>query len=271
MQYKLNLSIIIVTCITIALGLGTALAGLLSGKLYQGNSVSLVAQGKGQDLVTAVIAVPAAIIVLVFAVRGSYKAQLALAGLIGYFLYTYASYLFLWKFNNLFLAYAAAFSSSLFAFILLMLRLFRTAPGLRLSRTPAVYCSVLLFLVAAALLLMWINQVASAMQGKPVPIITDTDGHPVIQGLDLGVIVPAAILVGVMLLQRSHAGMVWLPVLLVKGLTMGLAIVSMTMYMAKAGTPDTAGMVMFSILSVLFLTGLVWVFTALNVGKTAVG
>lgn len=266
MHYKLDVSIIILTCAIIVLGLGTALAGLLSGKLYSGNSVSLIAQGKGQDLVTAVIAVPAAIIILVFAVRGSYKAQIALAGLVGYFLYTYASYLFLWKFNNLFLGYVAAFSSSLFAFILLMLRLFRGDAELTLARTPAVYCSVLLFLVAAALLFMWISQTVSAMQGKPVPIITDTDGHPVIQGLDLGVVVPAALLVGVMLLQGSHPGLVWLPVLLVKGLTMGLAIVSMTIYMARAGTPDSAGAVIFSVLSLLFLIALVWVFTTMKVG-----
>jgi hypothetical protein len=271
MQYKLDMSIIILTCVIIVLGLGTALAGLLSERLYQGNSVSLIAQGKGQDLVTAVIAVPATILLLVFAARGSYKAQLALAGLIGYFLYTYASYLFLWKFNNLFLGYVATFSSSLFAFILLMLSLFRTASGLTLARAPAVFCSVLLFLVAGALLFMWLSQVFSAMQGKSVPILTDTGGHAVIQGLDLGVLVPAAILVGVMLLKGSSAGLVWLPVILVKGLTMGLAIVSMTIFMARAGTPDSAGAVIFSVLSVLFLGGLVWVFTALKVGETAAG
>ncbi|MFP4563420.1 MAG: hypothetical protein ACLFRY_08920 [Spirochaetia bacterium] len=271
MEYKLDSTLVILTCIIIVLGLGTALAGLFSDRLYQGNSVSLIAQGKGQDLVTAVIAVPATIIILVLAARGSYKAGLALAGLIGYFLYTYASYLFLWKFNNLFLAYTATFSSSLFGFILLMLRLFRTAPGLALPRGPAVFCSVLLFLVAAALLFMWLSQVASAMQGESVPILTDTDGHAVIQGMDLGVIVPAAVIIGVMLLQGSTAGLVWLPVLLVKGLTMGLAIVTMTIFMARAGTPDSAGMVIFSVLSVLFLAGLVWVFTALKAGEAAAG
>lgn len=267
MEYRLNLPVIVLTIVVAALGLITALAGLLTKDLYAGNSVSMIAQGKGQDLVTAAIAVPATIIILVFAIQGSFKAQLALAGLLGYFLYTYASYVFAWKFNNLFLAYVAAFSGSLFGFILIMAQLTGFAGRLSAARPPIVYSSILLFLVAAALLFMWLSQIAQAMQGKAVPIIADTEGRLVIQGLDLGILVPMTIVIGVMLLQGVPTALVWLPVLLVKGLTMGLAIVSMTIFMARAGTPDQTGAVIFSVLTLLFIIGFVWVFASLKVGE----
>jgi hypothetical protein len=271
MDYRLGLSVTVLTLAVTALGLVTALAGLFAKDLYVGNSVSMIAQGRGQDAVTLFIAVPVTIVVFIFAARGSVKAQLALAGMLGYFLYTYASYVFAWKFNNLFLAYVAAFSGSLFGFIIIMVRLYSIATESSAPRPPLVAGSVLLFLVAAALLFMWLSQIAQAMQGESVPILADNDARPVIQGLDLGIIVPTALLIGILLLQGSQIALVWLPVLLVKGLTMGLAIVTMTIFMARAGTPDTMGAIIFAVLTLLFTGVLIWVFVSMRVGETVAG
>ena len=257
-------SVTVLTLLSIVLALVTSLAGLLFPELYEGNSVSITAQGHGQDLITAVIAVPAALVVLWLALRGSWKAQPALAGFLGYFLYTYALYVFAWKFNVLFLVYVAAFSVSLFGFILLMLRLTDGGSTFTAPKAPITAGVILLLLIAAALLFMWISQIVLAMQGKSVAIISDTDGHPVIQGLDLGVIVPTAALVAVMLLRGSKTALVWLSVLLVKGLTLGLAIVSMAVFMARAGVPDLGGAVIFIVMTILFAAVLVWTFSTLR-------
>ena len=86
--------------------------------LYKLDSVSAVAQGKASDVVTLILAVPMLVISLLFSLKGSFKAKLLLSGTLGYFLYTYMSYTFLWMYNPLFLIYVALMSSSLFAFIL---------------------------------------------------------------------------------------------------------------------------------------------------------
>ena len=64
MMYRFGVPVTVLTFCVTALGLATALAGLFVKDLYIGNSVSMIAQGRGQDLVTAAVAVPLTIIFL---------------------------------------------------------------------------------------------------------------------------------------------------------------------------------------------------------------
>jgi len=85
--------------------------------LYRYDSVSFAAQGVAQDAVTLIVAVPLLVAATIMAVRGRLAGHLLLSGVLGYFLYTYASYLFGVAYNQLFLLYAALVALSLFAFI----------------------------------------------------------------------------------------------------------------------------------------------------------
>lgn len=86
--------------------------------LYYYETVSTAAQAIAQDVVTLLVGIPLLIIALVLYKKGSLRGQLLLAGTLGYFLYTYASYTFGAAYNVLFLLYVSLFSLSLFAFIL---------------------------------------------------------------------------------------------------------------------------------------------------------
>jgi len=259
-------SIIVLSGIIIVLGAVLSLVGILVADVYEGNSASIVAQGKGQDLFTIMIAVPALIGALIFSLRGSLRAELAIAGLLGYFLYTYFSYAFLLQFNKWFLAYVAAFSCALFSFVLILNRLTRVVPKMMtLPRAPLSAGAVLLILLGVALLFMWLSQLIPAMQGKSVRVIEESGGKPVIQALDLGIIVPAAIVIAVMVFRQNPIGAVWLMVFIVKGITMALAIVAMTIFMARAGTPDVGGAIVFSVFGALFLGVFIWLFVSMRV------
>jgi len=262
----MSVPIVVLSGIIVVLGAVLSLVGIFVDDVYEGNSASLIAQGKGQDLVTLMLAVPALIVALIFSLRGSLHAELAVAGLLGYFLYTYFSYAFLLEFNKWFLAYVAAFSCSLFSFVLILVRLMKAAPDrIAVPQAPLNVGAILLILLGVALLFMWLSQLIPAMQGRSVRVIEESGGKPVIQALDLGIIVPAAMVIAIMVFRHNPGGVVWLSVFLVKGITMALAIVSMTFFMARAGTPDTGGAVVFSVFSALFLGVFIWLFVSMRV------
>jgi hypothetical protein len=75
---------------------------------------------------------------------------------------------------------------------------------------------------------------AFALTGEP-PYGLETYATLVIQALDLGVIVPAAFLVGVLWLRRSPYGYLLTPVLLIKAFTMSAALTAMIIGMLNAG------------------------------------
>src|SRR5215208_1522571 len=68
-------------------------SGLFVEGLYR-DPPSLVAQAIGQDLVTLVVALPALVISAILASRGSARGHLVWLGVLGYVLYTYATYAF---------------------------------------------------------------------------------------------------------------------------------------------------------------------------------
>ena len=254
--------------IILILGAILSLAGLLIEDIYSGNSLSLTAQARGQDLVTLCIAVPALLAVLVASLRGSIRGTLALAGLVGYFLYTYASYAFMNHFNVWFFAIVAAFSCSLFAFVVLLARLTRDLPALiSTPKVPLRACAVMLLFVGAAVLALWLAQLLPALSGGSSRVLEESGGKPVIQALDLGVFVPAAVLAAVLVVRGRPTGVVWVTVLRVKGLTLALGVVSMTLFMARAGTPDWGGAVIFSLFSLLFLGSMIWLFSVLKLSR----
>jgi hypothetical protein len=88
--------------------------GLLLPGLYRDNAF-VQTTWLGNDAVTLFLAVPILVTALVFARRGSLRAQLIWLGALDYMLYNYAFYLFGAAFNAFFLIYAALLGLSIFA------------------------------------------------------------------------------------------------------------------------------------------------------------
>ncbi|PLR75213.1 hypothetical protein CU633_22240 [Bacillus sp. V3-13] len=91
----------------------------LYGKgIYKNDSASGAEQEIAQDIVTLALGIPLLAISLYLTRRESIRGRLLLAGTLGYFLYTYASYSFLTTYNSCFLLYVILMSASFFAFLL---------------------------------------------------------------------------------------------------------------------------------------------------------
>ena len=89
--------------------------------IYRYDSLLVGAGFRGVDAVTLFLGVPLLVTSAVLYRRGSFRGALLLAGTLAYFLYNYASMALSAAYNDLFLVYVALFSTSLFAFILVLM------------------------------------------------------------------------------------------------------------------------------------------------------
>jgi hypothetical protein len=222
--------------------------------LYSYDTVSSAAQAKANDLVTLVLGLPLLAVSTWLAFRGSLRGRLLLTGTLGFFLYTYISLAFLAAFNALFLVYTALYSLSLFAFILSMMTFdLETLPGKFSERLPRGWIAGVLFLIGAFLLLAWLGRILPPILQNQTPLLENATTM-VIQAMDLGLILPLAVLAGILLLRRSAWGYLLASVALMKGMTMGIAVSAMGINMALQGVPDSLGILIpFMIITLLNL------------------
>jgi hypothetical protein len=133
------------------------------------DAAPLLLQLYGQDLVTLVVAAPALTVTTYLAARGSLRGYVGWLGVVGYLLYTYASYAVMTAFNELYLVYVALFGLTLYAFVGGLLRL--DAPALRRAvddRSTRPYLGFLLG-TTALVALAWLSDVVPAVLTGTVP------------------------------------------------------------------------------------------------------
>lgn len=230
--------------------------------LYFYDTVSSAAQMRGNDLITLVVGLPLLAVSAWLAFRRSLRGQLLLSGTLGFFLYTYLSMSTLTAYNALFLVYVAAFTLSLYAFILSLLAIdLKTLPEHFSPRLPRGWIAGTLFAVGGFLGLAWLGRILPPLLQGGTPALENTTTL-VIQTLDLSLIVPLAVLAGVLLLRRSAWGYLLASVAVLKGLTMALAVSTMGVNMVLAGVPDSPAI----LIPFLLLTALNLVMTVLLLG-----
>ena len=222
--------------------------------LYYYDTVSSVAQTKANDLVTLVLGLPLLAISTWLAFHGSLRGRLLLTGTLGFFLYTYISMAFLAAYNALFLVYTALYSLSLFAFILSMMSIdLGTLPEKFSERLPRRWIAGLLFFVGGFLSLAWLGRILPPILSDQTPLLENATTM-VIQAMDLGLILPLAVLAGVLLLRRNAWGYLLASVALMKGMTMGIAVSTMGINMSLNGVPESLGILIpFMVITLLNL------------------
>lgn len=210
---------------------------MISGQgLYRYDSINYAAQAKGQDVVTIVLTLPLLASSTWFAFRGSLRGRLLLTGTIGYFLYTYAMMVFGMAFNELFLVYVALFILSLYAFILSMMSFnLDELPQHFSERLPRRGIAIELFAAGGFLLLAWLSRIVlPTLQNQP-PVGLENTTTLVVQGMDLGIIVPLTFLSAILLLRRNPWGYLLASVALLKFVTYATAVSAMALSMVLAG------------------------------------
>lgn len=223
--------------------------------LYKLDSVSGASQEIAQDIVTLLIGIPLLIVASIFAARGSLRGKVLLSGTLGYFLYTYSAMTMLTTYNEFFLLYVALMSLSLFAFVLSLMSIdLGTLPAHFTDRFPRRTVAGFAVFLGVMLLLLWLRLIVppllSGEGASTAPAGLDSYTTLVIQAMDLGLIAPTAILTGVLLFRRSAWGYLLSCVVLVLGMTMGAALLAMSVGQVLAGVSvDPVGIALFAALS----------------------
>lgn len=204
--------------------------GLLIDGLYRDSDFYKTAW-LGNDIITLAVAVPMLIAATYHTNRRSQRAQLVWVGSLAFMIYNFAFYLFGAAFNKFFLLYAALFAATFYSLVL-------GFSGLNIKeiskkfheKTPVRPIAVYLILISVPLAVIEGGQCVGFIFTDNLPQIPS-----LILALDLAVIVPNSALAAILLWQRKPWGFVLGAVMLVKGLTYGLVLMSGTSLIAVRG------------------------------------
>jgi hypothetical protein len=242
----------------------------LYGKgIYHNDSVSGASQIRAQDFVTLIIGIPFLVVSLLLSNKNSLKGKLLLTGTLGYFLYTYVSYTFLITYNNYFLIYVILMSLSFFGFILnFTSKDFKEIKNHFSVKFPRKYIGILNILTGIFICFLWLDSIISSFGKAPAQLEHYTT--LVIQGLDLGFIVPLAILSGFLLIRDKSFGYLLSTVIIIKGVTILLAIGMMIIFMALSGVNvPIIQIIVFPLLALLYLINLFLVLKNVSLNSRA--
>ena len=267
-DYRLILSISVVLILTIMI---SVIIGLLKGKaIYKKEIPSIIAQLYAQDIVTLFI-MPLYIYSLILLYNDSIYESILIAGIAGYLLYTYASYSFFCYFNKLFLINVTAFSLSLLVFVLGAIQLIDVMNNTDLNSNHLLVGGGIWFIIIGCFILfLWLSQLLPAtIKDAHVAILDESQGKLTIQALDLGLLAPAWIVFGILLISGNDNNYVqaWFFILLAKGMTLGLAVTIMAINQTREGYPNKPGILIFSFLSFIQILLFLWVLLEVNVSE----
>jgi len=222
--------------------------------VYAFNPERVVAEGVGWDWVTLLFAVPALLVALPSVGRGSLRARLVTLGILGYFVYQYLMYSVFWAFGPLFVPFIVIYAASAAAIVWIASTIeIADLPGRFSNRVPRRTMAAVSTVMALMLVLMWSQRIAAAYRGDwetagllGMPTLT-------VQALDLGIVVPLAILTSVLIWKRHRWGYLLAPVFAVKGVTMAGAICAMLISAAIVeGTLEVGSFAIFGTATLLF-------------------
>ncbi len=290
---KTNTSLIVASLLVAVLAAVSAGAGLFwptdgapfSFTTLRGSEVEIYGSGlyrydaafrapifRGTDAVTLLICVPALVITTLWTRRGSLRGRLLLTGLLSYFLYYSASLAFGVAFNQLILVYIASFSVSLFAFVSAFSTFsLEEVANFTSARFPRRAVSIFLF-VAGASLIVWLIDIVSALANGRIPPHIEPYTTEVTYVIDLAIILPGAIIAGVLNWKRSGQGTLLAVVFLTLNMLIGLVVIGQSILQAAEGirlSPAEFGayVVPFVLLSLIALGFLVTILRSLGRGS----
>lgn len=182
--------------------------------IYKHMSQDVAPQGIAQDYVTLFVGVPLLIISLIWARRGSLKGRFLLAGTLGYFLVTYLFYLVMGMYNVLFLVYVTLLGTTFFAFAQTLLSFNLNNLAERFSETtPVKLFGGFLIFNSIAIGLMWLQVVVPPLlDGSIIPGQVEHYTTLIVQGLDLGLLLPLSFVSGLLFVRRKPFGYLLTPV-----------------------------------------------------------
>ena len=235
-----------------------SIAGFIPG-LYRDRHV-LIAQSHGFDLGN-LIAVVVLGLGLALSARGSLGGRLVTIGALGYLLYSFVTYAFVIVLNPATLLYIAVLGFGAWSFVTGLAVLdTRKAEAMFAGRVTRRVTAGFLLVISSLFALNWLHEILGSVFTGRLPAGLAAAGWPMNPPyvLDLGFLVPLAVLASVRLLRRQPGG-AWLAVSLLVFLPLlSISVLLMTIFMAIDGQPLQVPLVAAFVVVVGLSTALAW-------------
>lgn len=225
--------------------------------LYQHMSAEVAIQGIAQDYVTFFLAVPLLLVSCYVALKGSLRARFVLAGTLGYFLVTYLFYLVMAMYNAYFLVYTALLGLSFFALAITLLSFpLAQLPSLFKETTPVKLLGGFLNIISLAIGLLWLSIVVPPLlDGSIYPKAVEHYTTLIVQGLDLGLLLPLAFVAGVLLRKKKPYGYLLAPTYYCFLSLLMTALVAKILYMGLKGYTIVPAIFIIPVFALLAIVG----------------
>jgi hypothetical protein len=179
--------------------------------LYEHMSSDVAIQGIAQDYVTLFLAIPVMLVSLIGYRRKSNRAHFVLAGTLFYFLVTYLFYMAMAMYNYMYLLYVVLLGLSFFGLFLTL----RQLNGLNVveafsSKTPARFVGWFLVVNSICIAFLWLGIVLPPlMDGSVYPPELNHYTTLIVQGYDLGLLLPISFIAGMLLIAKKPDGYIY--------------------------------------------------------------
>ncbi|HET6311764.1 MAG TPA: hypothetical protein VFH00_12290 [Candidatus Nitrosotalea sp.] len=245
-----------------------SIAGFIPGVYRDPNVV--IAQSHGFDIGN-LIAVLTLGLGLTWSIRGSVRGRLVAVGALGYLLYSFVTYAFLIVLNAATLLYIAVLGFGVWSFITGFASLDdqeteRLAEGHLYRRLTAGFMIV----IAALFALTWLREITGSVISGKLPAGLAAAGWPMNPPyvLDLGLVIPIAVVAALRLLRGKPGGVrLAVPFLTFVSL-LSMSVLLMTIFMAIDGQPLAMPLIAVFVVALTVSAALAWV--ALRSGEATV-
>lgn len=208
--------------------------------LYRYDTLFMAATNRGNDIIVLLLAIPLLAYSTLLYGRGSLRGGLLLLGTLVCFFYLYFSYAFGIAFNPLFLVYTALYSASLFAFVLLFTSLDRQLLAAHLAPDlPYRAIAIFMFVSGLATVAIWLQLLWHDLALNQLSPLIGVYSTKITDALDFGLITPATLIAGSLILRRNSLGYLVAFALLVLEVMLTPLLVAQTSSQLLAGITFT--------------------------------
>jgi len=218
--------------------------------IYHNMSADVAVQGIGQDYVTFFLGIPLLIFGLFKALKGSLRWRLFLAGVFGYFFVNYWFYTAMGMYNELFLVYVSLMGLTFFGLSIVLLGVDLNHIKEKFSaKTPFKLAGIFLIVKASMIALLWLQVVVPPLlDGTIIPKEVQHYTTLIVQGFDLGLLLPLCIVTAVLFLKRRPLGFLLTPVYLVFLSLLMTALLAKLIAMSIVGVPGGPALVIIPVI-----------------------
>lgn len=231
---------------------------LIYGKgLYQHMSADVAIQGIAQDYVTLFAGIPLLIFSLISARKNSLRGLMLLCGTTVYFFVTYLFYMTMGMYNKMFLIYSMNIGLTFFA-ILLLMNSFNPAEFKSNINSEKTFKYAGIFMVVNSIMvsLLWLGVVVPPLlDGSIIPPQVQHYTTLIVQGFDLGLLLPIGFVVGLLAIKKNPRGYFYTHIYVVFLSILMTALTSKIIFMANSGAnviPVVFIMPTINIISIVF-------------------